>query len=506
MKHVLFMILILAFCATSVFAAPFAPTLLKVSAASSIEYAFDGKTIEIPVKVSGTKALMWFFVYTKDKAETIAPTTNGFMGWHYVNKIDTCVYMSTNIAGDVGNNIIEWEGVDNDGNIVPAGEYTYYIWAYDAFGAKTRMAKWVAYDSYHTKDFQEVDEEGNPLANPIYYNKSQRWVIGNDPDDDTLIETCAVTLSSGFAKGDNLWMDQNDFDYVYQGVRYTEGRWDAMTKWKWVPNGAAEMQTDFGDNGYAQWSSACDSHSPVTVSDKNYIYTVDQAYHNVDGNSDFIVIDMEGSIIAQLDMSEWWNDPNDLEAGGQMNGGPDTHNIRNGYLFFNSHGSCLNQMVDPLAWLESEDEDDFYKWANGNGDYILDHNEHETDPKPWVCNDYNIGPYKYNIGPDANLFSVVPAYDMGAVSFGLLAPDGTGVGYLAYAGETAGFKISSNIVDSNTPFDGLYTDNNTGAYADSLDVKVYNTDKSRGVFFIGHDTIKGTISNQPVAVEEAAPV
>jgi len=492
----------MAFIASTAFAAAFSPTLLKLSVAKTIQYDFDGSKLEIPVKVSGTTGLLWLFVYTKDQAENIGPVMNGFMGWHYVNKIDTCVYMGTGQAFQTGNNVIEWEGMDNDGNAVPAGEYTYYMWAYDAFGPKTRMAQWVAFSSYHTKDFQELDEAGNPLANPIYYNKSQRWVIGSDPDDDSLIETCNITLATGFAKGDNLWMDQNDFDYVYQGVRYADGRYDAMTKWQWVPNGDAVLQTSFGDEGFCKWTSANDSHSPVTVSDKNYIYTVDQAYHNVDGNSDFIVIDLDGYVIAELDMSEWWNDPDDLEGGGQMNGGPDTHNIKNGYLFFNSHGSCLNQMVDPIAWLDSEDEDDFYKWGNSNGDYILDHNEHETDPKPWVCNDYNIGPYKYNIGPDDNLFSIVPSYDMGAVSFGLLAPDGTGVGYLAYAGETAGFKISSNFIDSNTPYDGMYTDNNTGAYADSLEVVIYNTDKSRGVWYIAHDSIKGVITNS-VDVAEA---
>ena len=511
MKKVLSLALILAVFATSAFAAAFAPTLLKLSVASEIAYDFDGSGLEIPVTVSGSDALMWLFVYTKDKGAEIGEVTNGFMGWHYVNKIDTCLYMGSNITLTKGSNTVNWDGNDSDGTIVPAGEYTYYMWAYDAFGAKVRMAQWVNVPSYHAKDFQEVDEAGIPLANPIYYTRTnsdgfaERWIVGTDPDDDTLIETGAVNLPEGWGKGDNIWMDQNDFSIVYQGAKNKDSRVAGITAWNWVPNGDAELITEFGEDGYSLYSSACDSHNPVTVSDKNYIYTVDQAYHNNDGNSDFYMLDLDGTIVAELNMEDWWNDPDDLEAGGQMNGGPDTHNIRHGMLFFNSHGSCLNQMVDPITFLDTGDEDDFYLWANGNGDYVLDHNSGETDPKPWVCNDFNIGPYKYNISPDDNLFSFVPAYDMGAVSFGLFAPDGTGVGYLAYAGETAGFKLTCQFIDSGTPFDGIYTDNNTAAYADSLAGTDWDTPEDRGMWFIGHDSIKGIITSVPISVEGDAP-
>jgi len=154
--------------------------------------------------------------------------------------------------------------------------------------------------------------------------------------------------------------------------------------------------------------------------------------------------------------------------------------------------------------MESGDDEDFYLWTNGNGDHILDHNDEEDAIKPWVCNDYNVSPYKYNISPDDNMFSFVPSYDMGAVSFGLLAPDGTGVGYLAFAGENAGFKITNNFIDSGSAFDGIYCDNNTSAFPDSLAATQWNTDESKGYWFIGHDSIKGIIAKE-VAVEDEAP-
>ncbi|MCE5249148.1 T9SS type A sorting domain-containing protein [bacterium] len=501
MKKVILLALCFALVSSLAFSAKFSPTLLKLSAAPTVQYDFTGKPLEIPVTVSGTNALVWFFVYTKDQAAKIAPVQNGFMGWHYVSKIDTCVFMSAPFNFSKGSNTVTWNGKDQDGGIVPAGTYTYYMWAYDAMGAKTPVCKFM-YLYYQTAQYQELDTSGKPLANPIFYNKTQRWIIGNDPADSTLIETCAVTLPTGWAKGDNLWMDQKDFNYVFQGVKNSEAQTMGITRWKWTPNGDAVQVTDFGEDGYALFNSQCDSHSPIINSDSNYLYTADQGYHNPDGVSNFYIFDFAGTKIAELDMMEWWADPADLEGNGQMIGGPDTQDIRNGMVFLNCHCSCLNQMVDPMAWLDSGDTVDFYKWSNSNGDYVLDHNSSPTDPKPWVCNDYNIGPYKYNISPDANLFSIVPSYDMGAVSFGMLAPDGTGVGYLAYAGETAGFKLGSAFIDSGTPFDGIYTDNNS---IGGTEVVVYTTNETRGTWFIGHDSIKGVLTSNPVSVEEAAP-
>jgi len=497
-KRITLFILCLALITTNVFAAKFAPALLKLSVAPTVQYNFDGSELQIPVSISGTNALLWFFVYTKDQAENNGPVQNGFMGWHYINKIDTCMYMSPAFTFSKGSNLVRWDGKDNDGKAIAPGEYTYYMWAYDGIGPKTRMTYFM-YGYYENVALQELDTQGKPLANPIFYSKSQRWTIGNDPADTTLIETSAITLDSGLSKGDNLWMDPIDFNYVYQGIKNVDAKVAGISKWEWVPNGESQIVTTFGEDGYTLYTSQCDAHTPIVVSDFNYLYTADQGYHNPDGNADFYVFNYDGDKIAEIDMSEWWNDPNDLEGGGQMNGGPDTYSIRNSMVFLNCHCSCLNQMVDPIGWLESGDDDLFYLWSNGNGDYVLDHNSLPTDPKPWVCNDYNIGPYKYNISADANLFSIVPSYDMGAVSFGMFAPDGTGVGYLAYAGETAGFKVGSRFIDSGTPFDGIYTDNNS---LGGLDVVIWETNDTRGTWFVGSDSIKGVLSNV-VAVDEA---
>jgi hypothetical protein len=151
-------------------------------------------------------------------------------------------------------------------------------------------------------------------------------------------------------------------------------------------------------------------------------------------------------------------------------------------------------MVNPAAGLESDA--DFFTWTNGNGDHVLDHNDDPATAKvPWLCNDYNVGPYTYNIYSDANLFSMCPAFDMGAVSFGLMAPDGTGINYFAFAGETAGGKSGNLICDNGSAFDGIYASNNANNTADT---------NSNGSWFVAQDSFKGVISKE-VGVYESTP-
>ena len=179
-----------------------------------------------------------------------------------------------------------------------------------------------------------------------------------------------------------------------------------------------------------------------------------------------------------------------VAAGGQMNGGPNTLFTRDGQVFLSCHCSCLKQMVNPALGMDNEA--DLVVWSNGNGDYTMDHNFEETATNKWLCNDYNVGPYTYTLQSDANQFSIAPSYDMGAVSFGLIAPDGTGMGYRAFAGETAGLKFGQYMVDNGSAFDGLYSDNNNGPSGNV------------GLWFTGQDSFKGIIS-KIVDVADAAP-
>ncbi|MCD6308152.1 MAG: T9SS type A sorting domain-containing protein [Candidatus Latescibacteria bacterium] len=478
--------------------------MLKLSADPVIQYDFDGSQLDIPVDVSGTSAGIVFLVYTRGQAANIPATTNGFLGWHYVSKIDTCVYYSGLKSVNSGATTISWDGKDQDGGKVPAGEYTYYLWAYDNAGNKVQMSEFLpsgwGFDYY--SEIMEVDEQGLPLDNPFWFTRNLRWKFGGDPQDSTLVETTTITLAEGWGLRGDPVIQPDDFNYFYVSVGNSESTTGSIQKFKWVPDGDAEVQSDWGDGGYAETFGTAGGGSPGCASDNTYLFTGDENHvASTDPDSQFYIYDFDGSMLAEVDLTPWWSSPEALEVGAQMNGGPNNFAERGGYVFLNCHCNCLNQMVDPATYLETEDSDDFFKWSNGNGDYTLDHNFEETAALPWVCNDYNVGPYKYCISPDANFFTAVNAYDVGAVSFGLLAPDGTGLGYYAFAGETAGWKKGELFCDGDTPFDGCYCDNE---HLGGTHYEWDKTKKGNGIYFLGHDSISGVITNA-VAVADEAP-
>ena len=486
MKTILLLTLILVISSTVSFAAVFSPTVLKIDAPGVIHYDFDGSTLKVPVTLKGNPAGIFFLVYTKDKADQIIDVHNGYLGWHYVNKIDTCVYLSAIKTLDVGSNSISWDGKDSDGGIVPAGEYTYYIWAYDNRSEKIKVTEYVGPGNHVI----EKDEAGKPLPKPIYASDSSRWIIGSDPDDSTLVETCGFTVpeSWGFSWGGSKGTRPDDHSIVYRLAQNLDSMIGVLWKYKWVPNGEAVRDTNYEVNWtIPQQNSDC-------AIDENYLYVCQHNYFLEYALADVYVIDYrEGEMINTFDVSEWWSDSSDMAAGAQMNGGPHNVYTRNGFLYCGPNTvGCEQQMLDPIAGLG--DLDNLIKWVNTNGDYVLDHNSEVDALRPWVCNDYNVGPYMYSFTADANGFCVAPAYDMGAVSFGLEAPDGTGIGYLAFAGETAVWKTGMNFVDNGSAYDGLYV-SKTGEST---------WDIFPGTYFIGQDSIKGIITNQ-VAVDEAAP-
>ena len=92
------------------YAVAFAPTPMRLISDEVISYAFDGSPITIPVEMTGHGGFLKFFVFTKGKADEIIEVQNGFMGWHYVDKIDTCLYMSGDNQFVIGKNDILWDG------------------------------------------------------------------------------------------------------------------------------------------------------------------------------------------------------------------------------------------------------------------------------------------------------------------------------------------------------------------------------------------------------------
>ena len=499
MKKLLIVAVTLLFVVSVANAADFAPTLLKLSADSIVQYDFDGSELTIPVVVSGTSAGIMFSVFTRGKAADIQGIQNGFMGWHYVNKVDTCIYYSPLRNYSTGANTITWDGKDQDGGVVSAGEYTYYLWAFNNQGVKTIVATGIR--PRRGRAIQETDEDGLPLDRPIFYRTTKRWNIGNDPLDETLLEESSVSGAEGWRilpQPPALQLDDHTMQYI--AVMNEDMHLGGIHKFKWVPGGECELQTDWGEDGYSELVSMPKNYVTGVKTNGDYLYTAQSDHYEPLPLVDFYIYDMDGFLVDEVDLSNWWSSPEEFEAGGQMNGGINTMWLRNEYAFLNAHTSCHVQMVDPLRFLDSGEKDDFVVWWNGNGDYTLDHNFEETAMLPWVCNDYNVGPYKYTISADDNLFNIVCANGMGAVTFGLCAPDGTGLGYHAFAGETDGSKSGIFVLDGDTAYDGLYLDDrqNVVEIVDGKEVLDSN------MYCLSHDTISGVITSV-VGVDEAAP-
>ncbi|MCE5248729.1 T9SS type A sorting domain-containing protein [bacterium] len=497
-------VILLSHCA---YAASFVPTQLKISAPGNIQYNFDGSTLTIPLNVSGTTATTLFCVFTKDKASSIRNIRNGYLGWHYVNKIDTCIYMSalTNLA--TGTNVLYWNGKDNDGNIVPPGEYTYYIWGYDSFSAKTLLTKQITPNPWNRITLETHDEQGSPLVHPVIWagsgdrgggsasntalreHSNKKWIVGYDPYDATLLETCAsweVCDPGGLA-----WHPDDHREFFKCSLNNNGNK--VLYAWKWIPNGQAEKQMDWGEDGeyiFAVPNLAGWEYGPGVVSNGGDYLLVTQG--DMSGNTtkpELIYVDVDtGAEVKRYDLSSWWVNMGDAEAGAQANNGPALISMWGDAAALGSLASCVNMLFDVLYISENE----AVLWVNQNGDYIGDHNFEIDSPKPWVCNDYNVGPYKYNFVFDNNGFSFFPCYDLGAVSFGMFAPDGTGVGYLALAGETTGQKYDTAVISYESPYDGLLVTNQSAE----------NTDERTGWFWVGEDSFKGVISADVWANEE----
>jgi flagellar hook assembly protein FlgD len=480
----------LLFIAASVYADPFSPNVMVLSAPDIVNYDLSGNTLAIPVTVTGTPADVSFCVFTKNKGSSISKVTNGNLGWHYVNRIDTCLYVSPSNLMEPGANTIIWDGRDENGAAVPPGEYTYYLFGYDPQTPRVRVdsANWG--DTWSRLTILENDEEGMPLANPMFYIPTSqtgiisKWIIGNDPSDATLLETTKTTTIG--KKAGTLAILPGDHSKFFEDTLKSIGN-KVTRKWTWVPKGNAVRDSTWGINSEytytGHWSNL--NVGPGVVSDGQDKLFLSNADYFTGTESKLIVLNVaDGSEVKRIDISQWWVNLNDGTAGGQNVSGPSEISFRNGLIALGSHATCLNSVMDPYA----DTADDAVLWVNRNGDYIGDHNWEPESVRPWVCNDFNTAPYKYTTSMDSQGFVIFNAYYTGS-SIGLYAPDGTGIAYKTFQGEVQGGETwVDHFCDYGSAYDGIYT---------------YNGQQT-GAWFVAHDSFKGVITNQ-TGVNESTP-
>ena len=503
MKKVIFAVFVSLLCVATAFAGPFQPVQMKITGPSSIHYDFNGSDLDVPINVSGTSATLVFSVFTNGKASTINNITNGRLGWHFVNLIDTCVYLSNISLVGQGATTFTWNGQSSDGTApVEADTYTYYVWGYDHISMKTPVANYIAYNWMDSNYILTKDESGNPLTKPIIYdtpddesmerdmlpfvNRYTKWTIGDDPADSTRIESTYLNLRCSMFE---YALNPADRNLMYiADTNFVDQQW--ISKYTWVPNEFASQDLTWGVDGRYSYSTdgAGQEHwflPGVFSIGENQLVNPQRSALTI---SQLQYIDMEtGDPIRSMSLAKYyiWERiyPDGLKW---RNITPTLCDLVNGRMWIQEPYTFKMSVVDPFA----EDQESFWLWHNGPGDGFHDHYAGHPDWNEAT----DVRQYSYRSGQDKNNFVITSTYDLGAVSFDCTQPDGTGIGMFNFAGEVAGGKSGVQYIEYGSAYDGMYMDNGSGTGGVS----------SSGWFYMASDSFRGTITNQ-VAVTDATP-
>ncbi len=519
MKTAVLVALVLAL-PMSVMAADWSPTPMTISAPATVYYAFDGSELIIPVTVTTKPARVTFAVFTKGKADQMSRIRNGFLGWHYMDAIDTCVYFSPAYDFPVGTGEVTWSGQTHnaylqEGNSGPvgAGEYTYYLWGYDYVSPRVRAVPPLMQGTRGISILIDEGPLGNPIDRPFFHGRmtvtppglpsgsfptftAYKWFLGNDPSNNELIQTCYIGDTFGDswpnAQAHCGW-DDDTFQVFYQ--KRESNPLDRATVWKmqWIPSGNAIRDEGWGPD--LVWDAKI-YLTCGTSSDGTYIYTyTHDLFEKVEMSTRFYIIDKEaGEMLYDVFLPDWTDF--DQFAGGTgadylNGGGPEYQQFKNGYIW-GANFLCIKQMCDPHRYMETEDIVDFVRWGNKNGDWVSDFNWQETATFKWAC--FGESPPKNRtFDPDHLNWVLNMVGQFGAVTFDLFAPDGTGIGYFAIQGDAERAAGFADTCDNGTIYDGMYVDN-VGSGADLY-----------GFFYVAFDNFMGTISDEQVNVADAAP-
>ena len=539
MKKGLLLVLSLLFIATIAVAVDFAPTVMTITGQDQVVYKFDGSDLNIPVTVTGAPAAIWLVINTKDQASKIANVRNGYLGWHFVNKIDTTIFISDRYSRTPGAGTIVWNGKDEGGKAVAAGAYTYYLWAYDDKSPRQMACSFVQvgfdWESQMTT-LVEKGIDGKPLAKPMlfgarpWYDRQadptqanyvykahgivHKWTLGNDPYDLSLLQTTRMGIFddavTDFTYGGPT-LNPTNYNVFYNITRNFTQKVSTIMKWNFVSGGLAVQDVNWGnwenvtleDHGVAigNWSQ-----QPSTYTDGNYIYQVSPGLHQKteEWNKLRVYSFDDGSVVMDKMMHEWYM-PDDPSVPGYINGSFHHMYARTPYNWFLlSHTSCMHEMINTTRLVaDQDDEADMVMFYNSNGDYFMDSAYSPTVEPKWYClaDSKEASMRRDSIAIDKNGFNVIGVSYLGLMSFGVSTQDGTAIGTFQFADDTVSddknLKGGGLLCDNGSAYDGLY-------YCSPLLADTPGWGSVQQANFVASDSFKGILTDK-VAVEKDAP-
>jgi len=540
-KLLLYAGVVFLFASLAIAQTTFSPTVMEITCPAEINYDFGNEPLDIPFNVSGVPGAFWLVINTHGKANEIVGVSNGFLGWHYVDKIDTTVYVSGRYQREIGDVDISWDGTNSDGEKVPEDTYIYYLWAYDDKNPLQKVTNFVPTSQCWDSPQNVIvthNGQGMPLEKPFIFGNrfhhtcvdditwkrfgtAYKWEIGSNPEDLNNLETTWMPFyvdrkfQTNYDYGGPVLMPGDYTKYAHCSTHYPS-KTATLMLWTFVPGGDATYDPDwFGWDQDLEWESIVGSgpasERPTVYNNPDgsepYIYGQQSGFHLFDREWDLMyVANWDGDMVFRKMLHEWYM-PDDNNTRGDPNACITNMFTRGNNLWQVSCTlSCLQEMIDTTKLLvDPDDDEDYIKWQNWNGDYFLDRFFWEDSDQPWACIDAVTAEYQVpNAALDNELFAL---YFRGTPTriktpgraLTLLTQDGTGVtDVLSFGGNQIPPHNNFQLVDNGSQYDGIYPP--------TPEERIEGLDGNHGVWFIAFDSAGGKIVPGEVepGIEETA--
>jgi len=511
-KLFLLTLIIFAFASLSIAQTTFSPTIMHVSCPEQVAYDFGDEPLQIPVTVENLSGAFWLCINTVGKADQVDHVRNGYLGWHFVNNIDTTVYVSGRLPLEIGDNTITWDGTSSDSDPavkLPEDTYAYYIYGYDdktypqrATSYARNTASWdcnqnfmVQYDEagmaltkpvilgnnvwYHWGETasDQVEARADYITDhgsiPVYeeYGAAYKWELGANPDDINNLQTTFMPFYSTLFEGLGMFhagqpvIDYTDHEYFYHICRDNMAFVCTMFRWKFIAGGDAERDDSFMGFENVTWDLYPVQQFEVptlgTLEDGSspYYYSSDLIWHiPAEQWTPLTCINIdEGAVVFDIQMDEYYM-PDQDNGNNEFNMTPDAiYSREENKLLLGSWAGCLQEMIDTTALLTDPYDKDYVLWQNANGDYFMDKKYLPTDTYQWICSAIDERPTVQGCSLDSQNLGIMWTRGPENINQVIVSQDGQGIAKVNFFGQDSGVRSSTGLwCDSGSQYDGVY--------------------------------------------------